>query len=439
MHHHTRLLTLAALTLSALQPFSPSALSSSAPFDLASCERARTLRLADAALAATPKTITAVRNPRGAGGPHDFSSEGDYWWPDPETPSAPYIQRDGETNPANFVAHRQLLMEFSRNVSALAAAFKLTGDQRYADAALAHLRAWFIDPATRMNPSLLYSQAIQGRFTGRGIGIIDTLHLCEVAMSILALRETGSGLAFCCQPASATGAAAPHSAIRIPHSAIDAATDAALTAWFRDYLHWMRTHPYGIDESNAANNHGTCWTLQAACYALVTQDAETLALCRDRLTKIHIPNQMAPDGSFPQELRRTKPYGYSIFNLDVMAALAQVLSTKDTNYLTWRVSPTDDRSLIKAIAYLYPYLADKTQWPHKHDVMYWDNWPVRQPALLFGALATNNADWLALWKTLDPDPTVEEVQRNYPIRHPILWFRDPQPVGASLATPCSIQ
>jgi len=25
---------------------------------------------------------------------------------------------------------------------------------------------------------------------------------------------------------------------------------------------------------------------------------------------------MAADGSFPQELRRTKPYGYSMFNLD---------------------------------------------------------------------------------------------------------------------------
>jgi len=371
-----------------------------APFDLAAHERPRTLRLADAALAATPKTITTARNPRSAGGPHDFSSEGDYWWPDPADPAAPYIQRDGETNPANFVAHRQLLMEFSRNVSALAAAHKLTADPRYATAALAHLRAWFIDPATRMNPNLLYAQSIQGRYTGRGIGIIDTLHLCEVALSILALRDA---------------------------SAIPPATDAALTAWFRDYLHWMRTHPYGIDESNAANNHGTCWTLQAACYALVTRDAETLALCRDRLTRLHIPNQMAPDGSFPQELRRTKPYGYSIFNLDVMTALAQILSTPDTNYLTTPVSPTDDRSPIKAIAYLYPYLADKTLWPHKHDIMYWDNWPVRQPALLFGALATNNPAWLALWKTLDPDPTTEEVQRNYPIRHPLLWFPATQP------------
>ena len=58
---------------------------------------------------------------------------------------------------------------------ALAAAYKLTGDQRYADHAVAHWRAWFVDERTRMNPSLQYAQAIKGVSTGRGIGIIDTL------------------------------------------------------------------------------------------------------------------------------------------------------------------------------------------------------------------------------------------------------------------------
>ena len=56
---------------------------------------------------------------------------------------------------------------------ALAAAYKITGERKYADHAAAHLRAWFIDEATRMNPNLQYAQAIQGRFTGRGTGIIE--------------------------------------------------------------------------------------------------------------------------------------------------------------------------------------------------------------------------------------------------------------------------
>ena len=57
------------------------------------------------------------------------------------------------------------------------------------------------------------------------------------------------------------------------------------------------------------------------------------------------------------------------------------------------------------------------------DVMYWDNWPVRQPSLIFGALAAGREDWLATWQKLDADPQVEEIRRNYPIRQPVLWVR----------------
>ena len=65
-------------------------------------------------------------SPRSAGGKHDFFSEGDYWWPDPTNPNGPYIQRDGMTNPDNFVEHRRAMIRLSLVVPALAAAYKLT-------------------------------------------------------------------------------------------------------------------------------------------------------------------------------------------------------------------------------------------------------------------------------------------------------------------------
>src|SRR5437764_182940 len=67
-----------------------------------------------------PITITAQTCSRSAGGKHDFYSEGDYWWPDPKNPDGPYIQRDGMTNPENFVAHRLVMIRFSRIIGALA-------------------------------------------------------------------------------------------------------------------------------------------------------------------------------------------------------------------------------------------------------------------------------------------------------------------------------
>jgi hypothetical protein len=383
-------------------------------FDLAAYERPRVVRQADAACAVAPKTVTAARNPKSAGGLHDFSSDGDYWWPDPKNPDGPYVQRDGLTNPENFVAHRQFLLAFGRDFGALAAAYRITREEKYAAAAVRHLHAWFVDPATRMNPSLLYAQAIKGRFTGRSIGVIDTLHLAEVALGAAALRGS---------------------------AALTPSEDAAVTGWFRDYLAWLMSHPYGIDESNAKNNHGTCAWLQIACFARLTGDEERLAAARRRLKEVLLPGQMAADGSFPEELRRTKPYGYAIFNLDVMTALAVVCSTPAENLMTW--SLPDGRNLVRGVAWLAPYLADKNVWlksvrktvPNRGgqavaspdlvqpDVMYWNDWPVRQPCLLFGAMAADRADWLATWKKLEPDPQVEEIRRNFPIRQPILWVR----------------
>jgi hypothetical protein len=160
-----------------------------ASIDVKQLDRDRVLKAADQYLTEQPETITAHKNPRSAGGVHDFSSEGDYWWPDPANPDGPYIQKDGQTNPDNFVAHRHAMVRMSRQVAAFTAAWRITGDAKYANHAIDHLRAWFVDEPTRMNPNLQYAQAIKGVSTGRGIGVIDTLHLIEPARASQLLRK----------------------------------------------------------------------------------------------------------------------------------------------------------------------------------------------------------------------------------------------------------
>jgi hypothetical protein len=339
-----------------------------------------------------PITVTASSSPRSAGGKHDFFSEGDYWWPNPVSVDSPYIQKDGMTNPDNFVAHRLAMIRFSRIMGALASAYKITGNQKYVLHALKHCRAWFADTATKMNPSLLYAQAIKGRATGRGIGIIDTIQFMEVVMALMAMEHA---------------------------KGMDAALLATVKDWFSQYLTWLTTHPYGKDEMNAANNHGTCWAMQVAAFAKFTDNHALMSFCSDRYKTVFLPNQMAADGSFPQELRRTKPYGYSLFNLDAMTTLCRILSTKEDNL--WNYKTADGRYMGKGIEFLYPFVADKSKWPYKQDVMYWDNWPVAHPFLVFGAEAYGNTAWLQTWKKLDHAPEVEEVIRNLPVRHPLIW------------------
>jgi hypothetical protein len=360
--------------------------------ELIAIERSRVVQQANRYLREQPITITAVRAERSAGGAHDFYSEGDYWWPDPSDSTKPYIRRDGETNPANFEAHRNAMRRLSQIVPALVAAYEITGDARYARHAIAHLRAWFVDADTRLNPSMLYAQAIKGVATGRGIGIIDTIHLVEVAQAAFELERLG--------------------AFRDP--ALSATKD-----WFRSYVEWMTTHKYGIEERDNGNNHSAAWALQVAAFARFTGDTAKLAEMRTMFREKLVPDQMAVDGSFPKELARTKPYGYSLFQLDVMAMLAEALSTPSENMCTWTTA--DGRGMRKALAYMVPFIKDKRSWPLKPDVMYFDAWPVRHPALLFGGRALREPSYVALWKTLEPDPTVDEVIRNYPVRQPVLW------------------
>jgi hypothetical protein len=362
-------------------------------FDLKQIERERgVIKQADQFLTEQPMTVTASQNPRSAGGLHDFSSEGDYWWPDPANPDGPYIQKDGMTNPDNFVKHRHAMVRMSIHVAALASAYRMTGDEKYSQHAIKHLRAWFMDEATRMNPNLLYAQSIKGRVTGRGIGIIDTVHLIEPARAAQLLEKSGQ---------------------------LKGDDLVGVKKWFVDYLTWMTTHEYGLAEMKAENNHGTCWAMQVGAFASFTGDSEKLEMCRKRYKEVLLPNQMSVDGSFPRELRRTKPYGYSLFNADAMATVCWILSTPADNL--WEYSTPDGKSMRKAVAYIHPFIKDKSSWPLKPDVMYHDQWPVRSAVLLFGGLAYRDAQYLETWKTLEANPTNEEVIRNLPIRYPLLW------------------
>lgn len=340
-----------------------------------------------------PITVTHEVCDRSAGGPHDFYSEGDYWWPDLENPDGPYIRKDGQTNPENFVAHRLAMIRLSQIVGIETSAYLLTGDKKFAEATQKHLEAWFVNPETCMNPSLLYVQAIKGRYTGRGIGIIDAIHLIEVARSVEILEE---------------------------NNIIDSKILTEVKSWFGELVNWLTTHQYGLDEMNTKNNHATCWVMQVGAFARLTGNNKVLEMCRERFKTILLPNQMGSDGSFPLELARTKPYGYSLFNLDAFMTCAEILSDENNNL--YEFSTPDGKNMKRGAEYLFPFVKDKSTWPLEPDVMYWEEWPVRHPFLLFAGKAYENNEYIQLWKTLEAYPKTQEVIRNLPIRTPLIWL-----------------
>jgi hypothetical protein len=358
---------------------------------VAATDRNRILQAAAAFVSQTPLTITAFPAARSAGGQHDFYSQADYFWPNPKDPNGPYINRDGQSNPDNFDDHRKVMVSLSVQMPALTAAWLLTGENRYAKRASDHLRAWFVTPETRMNPSLQFAQAVQGVSTGRSYGIIDTLHLVEVA------RAAGF----------------------LTAGTLSAQDSRAVKAWFQSYLDWLNTSDPGKTERDAKNNHAICWALQAAEYARLAGDEAARKEVFRRYREIMLPDQMAQDGSFPKELARTKPYSYSIFNFDVMAGLCQSLKGLAPDPLTFQLP--DGRGLAKAAEFIYPYIKDKSAWKWAKDVEHFDALPVRSPGLLFSGVAFHQQKYIDLWKILNPDPTDKEIIRNFPIRQPLLW------------------
>ncbi|MBI5835349.1 MAG: alginate lyase family protein [Armatimonadetes bacterium] len=297
----------------------------------------RLRREADKALALTPPSVMNKTRMPPSGDKHDYLSLGTYAWPDPAKPDGlPWINRDGEVNPESRIgADHDPLVQMAGAVTSLALAWYYTGHEPYADKAVAFLRVWFLDEATRMNPHLNFAQGVPGKWTGSGTGIIDTTALVPM-VDALGLIE-----------------GAP---------AYTPTVHDALATWFGDYYRWMRTSHNGRNEERAANNHGTWYRVQAAAFALFAgQRDEARALVEG--AKPLLASHIEPDGRQPLELRRTKSYTYSVYNLNAWFSLAQIGRNLDVDLYNYRTD--DGRCLRVALDYLAPYLADPTSWKDK--------------------------------------------------------------------------
>ena len=238
-----------------------------------------------------PWTVTSERPKDLEMDPHDYYSEAPYWWPNPENPSGPYIRKDGQFNPARFLANKTALNSMADAVFTLGAAAYFLDEPRYAQRAARDIRVWFIDPKTRMNPSLEYSQAIRGVNDGRGAGIIDGRVLIRAIQGMEFLAQTGQW---------------------------DAKDQLAVHKWFDEYLHWLTHSENGEDEQRSGNNHASWWTAQVAAVASFVENKGEEKIAFDYYRDHIFSRQIRPDGSAPREEARTRSLSYSAFNLEAL-------------------------------------------------------------------------------------------------------------------------
>jgi hypothetical protein len=293
---------------------------------------------AQKALSATPFSVVSKETTPPSGDKHDYMSQAPYFWPDPKSPNGlPYIRRDGERNPEiNKITDHRSLDQLEASVETLALAFYFKGDEAYAAKATQLLRAFFLDPATRMNPNLQYAQFIPGVNTGRGIGLIETRGLTQVVDSIGLLQGS---------------------------KALTPADQLGLQDWFGKFLQWMLESKNGRDEAAAKNNHGTYYDLQVVTFALFVGKDDLATRVLQAARQKRIATQIEPDGRQPLELARTRAWSYSVGNLDGLMLLATLGEKLGVDL--WSFRTRDGRGIRKALDFLTPVSLGEQKWPYQ--------------------------------------------------------------------------
>ena len=295
-------------------------------------------RDAKRALTAGPFSVVDKDATPPSGDKHDYMSQAPYFWPDPDVADGlPYIRRDGERNPEiNKFRNHQQMSRMTDSVDLLALFYYFTSDEQYAAKASQLLRAWFLDPATKMNPNLQFAQAIPGVNSGRGIGLIESICLTRVVDDIGILHGS---------------------------KAWTEEDERGMEKWFGAFLQWMLESKNGKDEAAAKNNHGTYYDLQVASYAFFLGKDDLAKSVLQRVGPHRIATQIEPNGREPLELVRTKAWSYSVGNLSGLMSLAQL--GEHVGVDLWNYRTADGRSIRQAVDYLLPYADGEKKWDYQ--------------------------------------------------------------------------
>jgi len=295
---------------------------------------AELIETADKALNMQAVSVTQNETMAVSGDPHDYFSVGPYWWPDPRKKNGlPWINKDGQVNQSmrGPDSDAKLFQKLMQAIRVLSLAYYFSDQQKYAIKAQQLLQFWFIDPKTKMNPHLNYAQSIPGRVHGRGIGIIDWRLMPHLLDSLTLISPQ-----------------------------TDAQFEQDMQQWMTIFLGWMIESKNGQDEAAMKNNHGTFYDVILASLALHLK-FDDLAKNIFANTKSRITSQINKQGRQPHELKRTKPFHYSSFNLLAFTQLATMATQLNINL--WDYPSVQDKRILAAYQFMLDNIETTEFWP----------------------------------------------------------------------------
>jgi hypothetical protein len=239
----------------------------------------------DKALKFEPVSVMDKTQVPPSGDKHDFLSMALYWFPNPNTKDGlPYIRRDGIINHEGDVLDRFNFDHLNRNAHALALAWYLTGDTRYAEHAVLLLRTWYLNPETAMKPNLKFAAYVPGVNSGRDSGVINGTSI-SLAVDAVGMLQ-GS-------------------------PAWSAQDEEKMHRWLEKYYGWLRDSKHGQEESESLTNHGTWYAVQASAISrYLGKDNDAKKIGED-FRDHRISKQIDKHGMQKYEMERTKSFSYS--------------------------------------------------------------------------------------------------------------------------------
>ena len=275
-------------------------------------------------------------------------------------------------------------LAFTLSVPALAAAaiVDAANAEKYRAAAASQLRAWLVADETKL-----------------------------VATPVLGEKEYSQVTDLC---------ALSEVCVALPFLGLDDDVLAAVKAWFATRLTWLMEDRTARLARDSKDHHASSWLLQVAAAAKLTGNEAAINECRHRFKTMEIRAQINAEGFFPHEVTTDYPFRNSLFNLDLLGGTCQLISTQFEN--VWEHELQDGPGMRTAVAKHAYYIRDRVKWPYPADLSHFKLLPCRRPTLVFAGRAYGNADYIALWKTLDADPTEPDILKSFPIRQPVLWL-----------------
>jgi hypothetical protein len=275
-------------------------------------------------------------------------------------------------------------LAFTLSIPALAAAVVIdaVNADKYRAIAAPQLKAWLIADATKLDATPVLGEKDFGHVTD----------LCAFGEMCVAL----------------------------PFLGLDDDLLAAVKEWFSARLKWLMENRTALLARDAKDHHGASWLLQTAAAARLTGSEAATSECRHRFKTATIRAQINGEGLFPHELSTENPLRNSLFTLDLLGGACQLLSTQFESI--WDYELQDGPGMRTAVAKHSYYIRDRVKWPYPADISHFNLLPCRRPTLVFAGRAYGNADYVTLWRGLNPDPTDAEILRSFPIRQPVLWL-----------------